>query len=331
MNKYQRAENIGDLAYLALKLNYQKILKHENEVLKDKDTEELHQMRVGMRKLRSAIVGFSLVLKLPKNAGEKPVGKIAKILGELRDLDVLEETLNYQYRPLLVPSEQQEIDRALKYLYKQRIQVFKKVQKLLKGNEYQALKEGFKSWLENPQYQLIAHWKIQHILPDLLLPQISRFLLHQSWLVGTNVRDGEVIIENTMTPTEVEEILEKQGLLLHELRKEAKKTRYLMELFLSYSSQEYKNYFNLIKNIQTVLGEIQDSFVLGSFLTEVFATDFSKTMPNMASLLTTSRYNKWQQWQQLQQKFITPETRQDFHATILNPLQSNLVTEMEND
>jgi len=53
------AKTLGDSAKLAIEQHYQKILKHEAQVLKDKDPEDLHQMRVGMRRLRTAIVGFS--------------------------------------------------------------------------------------------------------------------------------------------------------------------------------------------------------------------------------------------------------------------------------
>jgi CHAD domain-containing protein len=168
---------------------------------------------------------------------------------------------------------------------------------------------------------------MQDIVPDLLLPQVSRLLLHQAWLVGTNNREGEITVNNILESKEVEEILETQGPLVHDLRKEAKRTRYLMEIFPQFYDEKYKTYLGDVKTIQTILGEIQDSFVLGNFLTEVFTQDFRQTMPNLADQLTTNRYNKWQEWQQLQQKLLSPQTRQDFHKTILHPLAANIVAE----
>ena len=94
MNHSQEAKTLGDWAKIAIQQHYQKILKHETLVLQDKDPEELHQMRVGMRRLRTAIAGFSCAVTLPKSVDEKKVGEIATILGKLRDLDVLQETLN---------------------------------------------------------------------------------------------------------------------------------------------------------------------------------------------------------------------------------------------
>lgn len=65
------AKTFGDWAYIAIAKHFNKILNHEAKVLEDRDPEELHQMRVGMRRLRSAIAGFTPALNLPNNASEK--------------------------------------------------------------------------------------------------------------------------------------------------------------------------------------------------------------------------------------------------------------------
>ena len=70
----EKNKTFGDLAYMAIAQYYKQILKHEAGVLKDKDPEELHQMRVGMRSLRSAMTGFHPALNLPVE--QKEVGRI---------------------------------------------------------------------------------------------------------------------------------------------------------------------------------------------------------------------------------------------------------------
>ncbi|MDY7014654.1 MAG: CHAD domain-containing protein, partial [Cyanobacteriota bacterium] len=57
-----KPKTFGDWARVAIAKHSRKMLEHEADVLKDKDPEELHQMRVGMRRLRSAIAGFSTAL-----------------------------------------------------------------------------------------------------------------------------------------------------------------------------------------------------------------------------------------------------------------------------
>ena len=51
------------------------MLQHEAEALQDQDPEALHQMRIGMRRLRTALTGFAPALELPKAAQEKMLPK----------------------------------------------------------------------------------------------------------------------------------------------------------------------------------------------------------------------------------------------------------------
>ena len=63
-----QTQTLGYWAVEAIQKHLEKVISHESEVLKDDNPEELHQMRVGMRRLRSAIVGFAPVLELPESA-----------------------------------------------------------------------------------------------------------------------------------------------------------------------------------------------------------------------------------------------------------------------
>jgi CHAD domain-containing protein len=318
-NLHQEAKTFGDWAYLAIAKNFHKIIKHEAGVLKDKDPEELHQMRVGIRRLRSAIAGFAPALNLPKNANEKKVGKVACILGELRDIDVLGDSLRNQYQPALAEPEKKQLNKVLEVLDKQRKQSFKQVKDILEAKLYLSLKEAFVTWLETPSYQEIAKISIHNILPDLLLPQVSKLLLHPGWLVGIYFNEGEIQFPNGLEKKQVEEILNNQGKTLHELRKEAKRSRYNMELFTQFYSNPYQDSLKEIKELQTVLGDIQDSFVLAEFLTKTFEENYSNKMPVFAEKLSETRYQKWQSWETLQRKFLNPQTRKDLHMTVLQP------------
>lgn len=317
----QEAKNLGDWAYLAIAKHSKKILKHEAEVLKDKDPEELHQMRVGMRRLRSALVGFSLALDLPKNAGQRQVGKVARVLGSLRDIDVLGEALNTEYIPQLPDQERKQLEQALSVLSKQRTKAFKSVKVILESKFYQSLKEAFEKWLEQPQYQTIAELPINNILPDLLLPQISRLLLHPGWMVGVKFERGEIQFADGLSEMQVEALLENQGLIIHDLRKEVKRSRYNLELFSQFYGDAYQAYIATIKNIQTVLGEIQDCSVLSQFFGDVFGENIVKQMPELSAKLREKRYQKWQEWESLQRQFLASKTRQELHLTILTPTQ----------
>jgi hypothetical protein len=71
--------------------------------------------------------------------------------------------------------------------------------------------------------------------------------------------------------------------------------------------------------IQDVLGEIQDTEVLGAVVTDILAQEISQVMPTLAQQLTETRYQLWQQWAPLYDRYINPETRQAFRTALLHP------------
>jgi CHAD domain-containing protein len=93
---------LGEYGYQVICRNFQRFVEQEKDVLKDKDPEPLHQMRVGMRRLRTAIQVFSPAIALPEAVSHAAIGKIAKRLGATRDLDVLEQSLINRYQSALV-------------------------------------------------------------------------------------------------------------------------------------------------------------------------------------------------------------------------------------
>ncbi|MEH2192458.1 MAG: CHAD domain-containing protein [Nostoc sp.] len=313
-------KTLGDYAYQAIQKHVKKTWKWEKLVKKDEDPEALHQMRVGMRRLRTAVTSFELALDMPKPISDKNIGKIARRLGNLRDLDVLKESLENNYQPNLPRKEQESLRIAFAALAKQREDVLSSVQKTFKDEFYKSLKDALEKWLDKPSYQPLASIPIQRVLPDLLLPEVSNFLLHPGWLIGTQLVESEIKIQNNWEPEKIEQQLTKEGAILHSLRKEAKRIRYQMELFTDLYGESYAAYMTEVKNIQEILGTMQDSAVLTDWLTNVFKSEIKTELPTLATLLTENRYQSWQQWQPLQERYLKTETRHSLHLTILHPL-----------
>lgn len=315
-----QVKTLGDAASGAIEKYFRKAVEHEAEVLKDKDAEELHQMRVGMRRLRSAVTGFAPILDLPKAASERKIGKVGRILGTLRDLDVMLESLQNGYYPNLPAQEQEVLDEALLSLVKQRRRALKAVRAVLEHKSYLSLKQSIENWVEKPQFRAIEHLPIAEVLPDLLLPQVSEFFLHPAWLLGTEYQDGKVKVADDLNESAVEEKLAAEGTILHDLRKQAKRVRYLMNLFGDFYGETYEAYVEDVKAIQECLGDIQDSEVLGEFLADFVDRDLQKELPKLAGLLTEKRYGAWQKWQVLQRKYLKSEIRQDLRSTLIHPV-----------
>jgi len=315
-----QVKTLGDAAADAIEKYFRKTIGHEAEVLKDKDAEELHQMRVGMRRLRSAVTGFAPVLDLPKQAQEHKIGKVGRILGTLRDLDVMLDSLQNQYYPNLPAEEQEVLDQVLLTLLKQRRRALKGVRAVLEHKSYQLLKRSIEDWLEEPQFRAISNLPIAEVLPDLLLPQVSEFFLHPAWLLGTEYLDGKVKVCDDLNAEAVEEKLAAEGTILHDLRKQAKRVRYLMNLFGEFYGETYEVYVEDVKAIQECLGEIQDSEVLGEFLTDFVECDLQKELPILAGLLAENRYAAWGKWQILQRRYLNAEIRQGLRSALIHPV-----------
>ncbi|MEA5554560.1 CHAD domain-containing protein [Anabaena cylindrica UHCC 0172] len=312
-------KTLEDCAYQAIEKHFKKTIKWEKSVKKDEDIEALHQMRVGMRRLRTAISRFELSLNLPKSVSDKNIGKIAGILGKLRDLDVLKETLENNYKPHLVQKEQASLQIAFSNLAKQREIEVSHVQKIFKNETYKSFKKDLQEWLEKPNYQPLASLPIQQVLPDLLLPEVSKLLLHPGWMIGTQVIDSEVVIQPNWTPEQLEHHLKTQGKTLHSLRKQAKRVRYQMELFTELYGESFAANVANVKHIQENLGMLQDSMVLNEWLVNVFKSEFDTQLRGLITLLAANRYQLWQEWQPLQKLYLQADTRYNLRLVVLQP------------
>lgn len=313
---------LGDYAYQAIQKHFKKILKWEKLVRQDKDPEALHQMRVGMRRLRSSVNGFSLGIVVPKAISDKNIGRIARKLGELRDLDVLQETLENVYQPNLPDKEKVLMTAVFKTLKKQRNDAVAGVKSILKDDTYKSLKESLKVWLEAPTYQDSAALPIQQVVPDLLLPEVSHFLLHPGWLIGTKIENTDIAVLKDWEREKIEQVLTKDGENLHSLRKQAKRLRYQMELFPDLYGDSYKSHLAEVKKVQDILGQLNDSVVLADWLSYVCKSKLLHKLPTLAKLIEEKRYILWGEWRCLQEVYIKPETKQDFRLAILHPYEN---------
>ncbi|MFP4653972.1 MAG: CHAD domain-containing protein [Phormidium sp.] len=325
--------SFGDRAHGAIETHVKHILKHEEEVLGDRDPEALHQMRVGMRRLRSDTVGFAAAVILPKPAQNSKIGKMARTLGVLRDIDVMQALLDEDLLPNCPQKERDRLQPALKTLAKRRKTARKEAEALLLGKSYNKFKGAIQEWLQHPQYSPYATLPIATVLADVLLPSVSRLLLEPGWWVGLSAEISSETSSETSAETssetspqisreEVEDILLQQGKDLHELRKQTKRVRYLMTIFADLYSPTYQAYLADMKELQEILGHLQDSYVMGEFLSEALNKDFAKVAPELAQQLRETRYQNWLRWQGLQRRYLSPPIRQVFRSEVLNGYQA---------
>ncbi|WP_158234378.1 CHAD domain-containing protein [Limnothrix sp. PR1529] len=300
------SRSLGATAQAAIEKHWAKAGRHEAAVLKDQDPEELHQMRVALRRLRSAIVGFAVAIDLPKRASERAVGQVARILGELRDLDVMDEALRDRYLQNLPPEEQPLLQTVREELAGQRQKAFGRVSKTLQKREWPAINTALGRWIAQPRLRPAADWPAVVVVPDLLLPILSHWLMHPGWLVQT---EGRSVTDLSLL----------EWAVIHDLRKVAKRVRYQMALFTDFYGSDYEQLLDTIGDIQTVLGDLQDIAVLENFLVKTIGIQWATDAPVWAGLLEQQRDRAWENWLQLQKQFDRPNQRERIRDVVNRP------------
>ena len=227
-------------------------------VLKEADIEGVHQMRVALRRLRSAFSLFKECL----NSEESlliltEVKWLASKLGKVRDLDVLiTETLpivseySNSHNGLLVFSKQARQARRV---------VSKDMQEAIMSQRYHRLLLTLSSWLESERL-LEQHNKADHI--KLLKFSKNAFKKFHKRLMQSKPRFKEMQPEDR-----------------HKVRITAKKLRYAMEFFYNlYPSEEIGKYIKKLAKLQDSLGQMNDISVTGVQLKSIFNTNPSVSL-----------------------------------------------------
>jgi CHAD domain-containing protein len=290
---------LGEYAHLILERQCQHILKQEAGVLADQDPEYLHQMRVGSRRLSTALEVFACALKLPKPARQEQVIALAKTLGRLRDLDVQTATVREEYYPQVGKPEQQSLTKILKSIDQQRSHAFAEVKQLLKQPGYTKLKVAFAEWFEQPAYRPLAQLPLQNLLPDLLSPLLSKLLLHAGWLI----------------PVEATSLASSK--VLHDLRKTCKSVRYQSEFFEKFYGADFKAWINQLKQLQDNLGKVQDSHVLQRLLLDHIHKPAALTELQLA--IQATQDEAMQSWESVRHQYLDLDYRQQLRLMLLNP------------
>lgn len=309
---------MGDYGYEGISKHSHKIFKYEKRILKENDPENLHQIRVAMRRLRSVLLSFNSAFKFPQIICDRTIGKIAQKLGLERDADIININLETKFKPNL-PKEENKILEEINHKFnEEKIDNFPSSKEILSGKKYLKLKQALLDWLNKPEFTEIGLLKIERLLPDLLLPQISVFSLQSAWLIGTELGENkEIKLLTNLTEQEIKTLLDEKGKYLHTLRKQAKKVRYQLELFTNFYPPKYIEYIDFVKELQTVLGNIQDNLCLLDYLHNLVGNKWEKKLPELAELIKQDQERQWREWQHLQGIFLSPNYLSQWRENII--------------
>ncbi|MGB8701917.1 MAG: CHAD domain-containing protein [Thermosynechococcaceae cyanobacterium] len=289
---------VGTFALDLIQKQFQKFVKHKASVLQDEDPEPLHQMRVGIRRLRSALFFLAPFIDLSP-ALNTDLAKISRCLGRVRDLDVLGLWLQtYLTCDRLNPKEQKQLRTVTERLAQTRQKQFRRMVRMLNGKRYRRAIAQFQAWLDHPQLKAGAHWPFALVLPDLLMPVLHQWFKHPGWLVQA------------------------PDVVLHDLRKLTKALRYQNEFLAPFYGTALTDDIEDFKTIQDTLGELQDIAVFRRFLTQELGSDWATDLPWLQLDLDQQQNDGWYHWQIFQHKYLSASARTQLRNRMANPTQS---------
>jgi triphosphatase len=238
---------------------------NQNVVLHTSDIEGVHQMRIALRRLRSAFSLFKLILGHKKCAFILSELKwLSDILGKARDIDVLlTQTIpgiptQFKHHQGLLALQQLALKRQIK------IYVF--IREALLSQRYNCLLLTICSWLENEKWkETKKHYKLLTVATRTLNKFHKQLLRHNENL--------------TDMPPEYR----------HATRIASKRLRYAAEFFTSlYPVKDCTKFIKILAQVQECLGKINDTTVAERLL-----DDLNGPQPDAQSTEAIQRFKQW--------------------------------------
>lgn len=223
------------------------------------NADDLHDMRVAVRRLRSALQNFegdkSHFIVAPHLSREfkdwlRKLGKLGDDLGAVRDYDVLGDYLKtYADEILKVEIEGDSgLAQLKKHFSQQRAVAFEKlVKRLNKSARPQGLQENFARYALGLPAASGADMPLKSALETILPQRRAEVMLHAPSLENSQDTTGQ-----------------------HELRKALKRLRYTLEFFAPCLPRSPQKTIKQITKMQDTLGEMQDRTVLHENMEQAF-------------------------------------------------------------
>ena len=218
-----------------------------------RDTHEgVHQLRVAMRRLRSALATFRpLVDRDLTDPVREELQWIAGLLGEARDAEVmaqrLAQTVAAQPVELVLGGVSARIQHTLGTRYREGLAT---AVEAMESTRYLDLLESLDRLVADPPWTPLAQQPAGEVLPGLLRRDWKR-------------------LRRAVAAVDAAADQEAHDLALHESRKAAKRLRYAAEAARPVLGKDAKRVAAAAKAAQTVLGEHHDSVVTRSVLRQL--------------------------------------------------------------
>lgn len=289
----------------ALKANRDKLVEYDPRVRRD-EWDSVHQMRVATRELRSHLQTFHGIVVGPEiERLESDLKQLASMLGVARDAEVVEE----RWQNLLASEDSDVLDEATREhiahdMGRDYRRAHRRVIAALDSDQYLDLLDALDAFLTNPPVagedtelegdatdsdaESAASESVEEIespekqeQPKESKPKHAKsedaehhdldtvMALHLNQAYDKLVKRHKKAVKNW---DNTELTLHEREEYFHDMRKAAKKLRYAAEAAGSATNLKTKNLYKACKNMQSVLGDFQDSVTSRDKLIELAET-----------------------------------------------------------
>jgi CHAD domain-containing protein len=218
-----------------------RMLQHEDGSRLGEDPEEVHDMRVAIRRMRSVFRLLKPYFKakdIRRFNGE--LQQLAWSLGDVRDLDVFLADL-HQFQEILKPEQQADLQTVIDDLDAQRAEAREHLIETLDSKAYRKFVKDFSSFVtesggtgKSNGKMSVEPTQVRHLLPPTVYNRLAAVRAYES-----------VLAEPSATT-------------LHSLRIEFKRLRYTVSLFEGVLGTQIEGFIDDLKEMQDILGSLND-------------------------------------------------------------------------
>lgn len=277
--------SISELAHAYHRRCFEDLLREEPRAREGIDPEGVHQMRVAIRRLRTA---FGL---LPGLFCDREVKRLrtelswlGTALGDVRDLDVYECLVREQARSL-IGLDAQSLQPYFDHLVDQRAHARSRLNKVLDSRRHGALKKDLDRFLANRAPGRSAADDVANEPAVEAARRIVRRTARRLRKLGNRL-DGD------SPDTE-----------LHRVRIRGKRLRYVLELFVPVVGRRVQRLLRMVRTLQDCLGDHQDACVADATL-RAYAGQVPKRSDNTGLILALGELVHMQQLSIHQQRAL---------------------------
>ena len=271
------------------------IVSLQAAVLKDQDSEPLHQLRVRFRRLGTLLLQFGPALQLPDRVTEQNLAKTGRCLGLVRDLDVLTGHLQHQLGLSLPAEELSRMKPVLKTLVRSRKLAFAEMVEELRSRRYLRLLAKLQAWLRQPTWTALGEEDARDWLVEWKTPVLAGLLSQPGWRASDPDHDRAC---------------------LHDLRKKIKRARYGLANLKELAGDSLGVWLERFKAQQDILGGLNDLQVLEQAIEEQLVGDLAQALPQLSLRLKQQKRLHWQQWQGQASSMVGEPGRRELHALL---------------